>query len=1004
MSIEKKALQETIEHTFGTETPEKFQKLFKDALESKCLKLQYSHFMDRHKTIEISSDDITNYIIPFLVKNVSVNSFDFAKAEFFGLQSELIAQFIKRNTTVTSLILSNITFAYTQPIFDALKENTIITTLSFSGTELSPALACMIADLLKVNKNLKFLNLSNTYLRAENLITILNSVNVSALTSLNLSNNGLVTTAADSISSFISMNTTIQSLDLSEQYTFITREDRRKVLNALKANKTLSLINLTSGRETAEQTTQLTTYIHALLTHPKRVCNQQPTVSPNINSGVISTRSTWESTLMTLLDELATEDSIKADYAGNFSLTYDKRKDNEQQLLEMLKTLQCQPFGYSTSEFLNNLSIYLQSENCKFIASDMQSSMKFWTLIEQYIIANKISDSKLAKDRFSVIQQQVEKIKNDSMDPRGIKLLPMYLSQTLMRNIYLSQSQALVELFFNNLSRPHKNIFGEGDAIPDFLDNYYKTSITMINRFLKEHSENDVIKAQRVFREHRRQKEEVARITALYFPQDTHGLYKAKKLMKRANMLYYPCCEPRLMARIIKASEDIQPFSVIRHLTSSKGLTSILDDALYGRRTLLHHYLKFQPAALAACDLTVGDANAICFGLDNGGIDPQIIQKEKEHTIQIVLDLNKIAQDNPHAFYKQRDFGYTTRNIRSVSLGNKKLFFTHTSSSEWGLEGTSGDLNSTYFQLTSSTGVPYATSSLPKPSFIGYNTKNMHQILALNFFRFIDTLTDCNKMPATAIIKTLYDDISRLSKTELVNFLDNLRVNLTDTAEFNFYGAHKIDFSSIISITAYNPLACHSYVLHISEFIKKLNDGNMATLEEACSKIPTLFQSHRFIDYVLANVKVMPLTVLVQKELERLRSLCSQPQIQFMPKQFVATPSTKKTPPPPPKNSVAGSTVLELIAEMENGVTGMQDNNGPDKYLAENATIVIEQAAQHKQFASPRDMSDIEDALNALQTKYPKGNTFYSEIFQRVKRCKEAFGLKSTAENSPKRT
>lgn len=106
-------------------------------------------------------------------------------------------------------------------------------------------------------------------------------------------------------------------------------------------------------------------------------------------------------------------------------------------------------------------------------------------------------------------------------------------------------------------------------------------------------------------------------------------------------------------------------------------------------------------------------------------------------------------------------------------------------------------------------------------------------------------------------------------------------------------------------------------------------------------------------------------------------------------------PMRRALPPPPPSHSAAGDIVLTLISEMELGVIGGQDHNNKD--LAENATMIIEQAAQDKkQFPAPRDIQDIEAALNALQAKYATpGNLFYSEIAQRVERCKEAFGLKT---------
>lgn len=86
---------------------------------------------------------------------------------------------------------------------------------------------------------------------------------------------------------------------------------------------------------------------------------------------------------------------------------------------------------------------------------------------------------------------------------------------------------------------------------------------------------------------------------------------------------------------------------------------------------------------------------------------------------------------------------------------------------------------------------------------------------------------------------------------------------------------------------------------------------------------------------------------------------------------------------------------------MEAGITVMQNANDRDKDMAENTTLAIEQAAKHKQFHSPCDIPDIQAALDALQAKYATpDNTFYSEISQRVTRCRNAFGLKKSTAGS----
>jgi len=153
---------------------------------------------------------------------------------------------------------------------------------------------------------------------------------------------------------------------------------------------------------------------------------------------------------------------------------------------------------------------------------------------------------------------------------------------------------------------------------------------------------------------------------------------------------------------------------------------------------------------------------------------------------------------------------------------------------------------------------------LPRFLLIGYDLKHMHQILILNFFRFIDQLEapgllNHDWIEAPEIRENIYAEIAKLDDAALQAFLLSLGTQMTDTMEFNFYGAYMIDFDALISIKAeYFDEALwkrYDYTITLSKFITALQAGQMEVLTEAHGKIPTLFESYRFIDYLLAKVE-----------------------------------------------------------------------------------------------------------------------------------------------------
>lgn len=222
------------------------------------------------------------------------------------------------------------------------------------------------------------------------------------------------------------------------------------------------------------------------------------------------------------------------------------------------------------------------------------------------------------------------------------------------------------------------------------------------------------------------------------------------------------------------------------------------------------------------------------------------------------------------AFFKQRDLEFPLDKHRKVKLGEQEIVFTHTKNPSNALR------ECTYLTTINSDGYSQNWAELPKASMISYNLQSMHQILTLNFFKFIDNLKKPDGKPDTAYINWFYQEVGKLNEEQLIQFLTNLEIQMTDTAEFNFYGAYQIDFSAMVSITkkAQGAIDPEGYNLTLSEFISSLNQGDVNSLEQAKQSIPEVFKSYRFIDYLIEQVKDEKALV----SLESLRCDCDVPQ------------------------------------------------------------------------------------------------------------------------------
>ncbi|EKD72913.1 MAG: hypothetical protein ACD_45C00528G0003 [uncultured bacterium] len=523
----------------------------------------------------------------------------------------------------------------------------------------------------------------------------------------------------------------------------------------------------------------------------------------------------------------------------------------------LLQQAMAQPFGLTSIQFIQHHNIR------RYVADHpLRHDLFYWFHIETYF--SVLHDHELAFKNIILIAQHLHFVESTTraLDERQYLNSPQFVSR-----VYATQCAALIQLFELFYPAPRASIFTEMEMPPAIAErecDETKVILKILSHRTIEAVEKPIISAQRLFRAKMRHREEIKRIEALYL-DDICRRYPVKsteQVMALTNKPYRPrYCDAALADRMEAASKKIKLFFSIRHCTSKYALKSILDDGLYGRRTLEKLHMRYRSAALKACDIADGDYNVICFGPQE--IDPQ--SSSCPDNIDIVLNLDKMQLDNPCIFYKQRDFGFVLKEIYEVALGGSQLHFTHTYPDA--VESMSVRTNYTYLTLLSVDMIMSIDAELPKFLFMADDVKNIHQILILNFFRFIDELYERDYNPHPAFVKSLYQHIAQLSDGQLDEFLTRLGHAMTNTAEFNIYGAYRIDFAALSSFHIAH------YELNLPLFIEQLQTGERGALEEVKTNIPQLFTSYRFIDYLRSRVSRVELNA----ELYRLRTACILP-------------------------------------------------------------------------------------------------------------------------------
>tara|TARA_R110002126_G_scaffold247974_1_gene390825 strand:- start:24 stop:1526 length:1503 start_codon:yes stop_codon:yes gene_type:complete len=467
------------------------------------------------------------------------------------------------------------------------------------------------------------------------------------------------------------------------------------------------------------------------------------------------------------------------------------------------------PLGQSTSEFRHHPT---WSTCYKIGAWWSDTDFSLWLHIEKYLAEPEIQQENLKKIG-GILARMTPATYHLGSKKSGTRIQPN-ISPELLRQIYNLEDAKVTNLLQMHVTIPPSNIFN-ADQIPACILSQEKKVQETLKQVNLKTLEPFILKVQRTIRKKQRQQEEINRIARKHRDrmadeeiQDIQTyINDAKILMQDANTPYTPQCEEGLAERIMLAAQKLPSFSEIKHITSTSALQSILDDALYGSRSLSHFYLSFNKAALSPLDISNGDGNAVCLGTQD--IDPQATGD-----ITLKFNLEKIIQTKPSAFYKQADFGYLLNRSRTIKLGNTPLFFNHTSQSRRDPEKLS-------FRIVDCNNRQQQTSELSNEIFIAYDLSKMHLILTLNFFRCIDSLQIAYG-DNTNYRSDFYEKVGQLTEDELVCFLESIKLNFTDTMEFNFYGSHQIDFFTVETISS----KINNYTLNLFEFIKSLNEGS----------------------------------------------------------------------------------------------------------------------------------------------------------------------------------
>ncbi len=335
-------------------------------------------------------------------------------------------------------------------------------------------------------------------------------------------------------------------------------------------------------------------------------------------------------------------------------------------------------------------------------------------------------------------------------DPIHI-LHPMkFLHPSLIKQVYLSGDEELVRLFYTILPIPPLSLFDRGREPQLLLERASEKAKALA--VFEENNKDDPLQREKVKFIQRSIRSclwgELARkrIGTRHFERSQNPDRAAMRVIRDANTPYWPKITDSelkgLAGRIVHAAFQVKLFDSVSHLCAASNIARILDDCLYGRENLVHTYnASFRPASLNLRDIDNGDGNAICLGYND--IDPKC---KKGRTVGLELDLERLIgtaaaySKNGALFFKQCDFGYPIDTKQEIEIGEigkgKTLHFTHVKPL---VNGEPFYSNLQLF-ISESSWEPLYYSEIEQDLLISNNMESIHQILILNFFRFIDNL------------------------------------------------------------------------------------------------------------------------------------------------------------------------------------------------------------------------------------------------------------------------
>ncbi len=493
-----------------------------------------------------------------------------------------------------------------------------------------------------------------------------------------------------------------------------------------------------------------------------------------------------------------------------------------------------------------------------FKCTKKKNIWELFNKINGYIHAEKTEKEKILEDlknHLKLINQSSPILNTTDYDITTEKSLYQDTLKdiTFIKAVYQCGIPEIIHLFMKTVAIPPLSIFD--NPVPEPLASFDAEKTHTLAEFNRRHHkdpalENKIMLIQRSIRGKIRRESEINRIRSLYSHSLLNAGQEAHKAMEAANTPYKPQkCSPELADRIINAASHVTLYSSITHLAATQNLAKIMDGCLYGRENLVNSHIDFRPAALKTCDIRNGDGNVICFGPNL--IDPMCLQGK---TVGMEFDLAQFltATDfnkNPHAFFKQRDFGYSSKLIQTVPLKNETLTFAHDTS--FPRYQSSSCINLQIYGEENN--LEYCVE-LPKYHFISYNLNEIQKIWTLNFFKFLDNLEDVEGQPANNKIDHIYNLISQLNDVELIDFLTDLGRKMSCTSEFNFYGAHKIDLYALRSISFYKYRNKQDSI-KIDQLCNELNNNCYDSIDKLKKLAPELLKSHRFVDFLISKIK-----------------------------------------------------------------------------------------------------------------------------------------------------